>query len=272
MNIERTILSCLLLCSTAIATAQSIIVGNTGSHNDRFYTGTENAVKIKINQGKVEIASNYGGTRTYDPTTDAVVITADLTEVEMVEVKHPLGEADTYNVGTYVANKALDFSSATDGMTAYIATETTLNSVALAAQEQIAANEAFVMRAESPGWYCIPVYTGSVSYDGENNMFLGSATEESPVSNGDIYALSPNGVFAKVKAGTQVAAGKAYLKLPESSAKYMMLDFDGDNQTAIDNIESVNDGDAACYNLAGQRVSRTHKGFIIVNGKKIYSK
>ena len=40
----------------------------------------------------------------------------------------------------------------------------------------------------------------------------------------------------------------------------------------IANIENIVDGDNKAYNLAGQRVSASHKGIVIINGKKVVNK
>ncbi|MBO4839724.1 MAG: hypothetical protein J5524_01330 [Bacteroidaceae bacterium] len=61
---------------------------------------------------------------------------------------------------------------------------------------------------------------------------------------------------------------KAYLEL-NSEVKAFFINFDG-NATAIESLTPANaEGNAAIYNIAGQRISKLQKGINIVNGKKI---
>ena len=67
--------------------------------------------------------------------------------------------------------------------------------------------------------------------------------------------------------GGKIAAGKAYLEVPEGT-EIKAFFFTGDDATGIANVEkTVENG--AIYNLAGQRISKMQKGINIVNGKKI---
>ncbi|MBO7068945.1 MAG: discoidin domain-containing protein [Bacteroidaceae bacterium] len=93
-----------------------------------------------------------------------------------------------------------------------------------------------------------------------------------PIPATGLYVLAkPEGEevgFYEAESGT-IAAGKAYLKV-SSDVKGFIFKFAGDDATginAIDNGELA--GNAAIYNLAGQRVSKAQKGIYIVNGKKI---
>ena len=64
-----------------------------------------------------------------------------------------------------------------------------------------------------------------------------------------------------------IAAGKAYLDVPEGSGIKAII-FADDAATGIANIEK-NVEDGRIYNVAGQRLSKMQKGVNIVNGKKI---
>jgi len=69
-----------------------------------------------------------------------------------------------------------------------------------------------------------------------------------------------------------LAAGKAYLELPKSSAgsRALRIAFAGVT-TGINAVETaVNDN--TVYNLNGQRVALPAKGLFIVNGKKVIRK
>ena len=91
----------------------------------------------------------------------------------------------------------------------------------------------------------------------------------------DIYVMS-GGVFKPLNGQTiTMPAHKAYLKLPESTGARVVFLF-GDSQetvTGLDNISAAQpDRQAPMYNLAGQRVSGSYKGIVIVEGKKYNKK
>lgn len=67
--------------------------------------------------------------------------------------------------------------------------------------------------------------------------------------------------------GKTLGAGKAYLVVPATqAAKGITISFA--TPTAISNVAVSGNENAAAYNLAGQRVSGSAKGIVIVNGKK----
>lgn len=87
-----------------------------------------------------------------------------------------------------------------------------------------------------------------------------------------IFALGKkSGVvgFAKVKNGTKIPKGKAYLVIAGGAAR----DFIGlDDATGIDAVKQNAKADNLYFNLAGQRVAQPTKGLYIVNGKKVIVK
>lgn len=69
----------------------------------------------------------------------------------------------------------------------------------------------------------------------------------------------------------KIAAGKAFLELPEGTPEIKAFYFNGDAETAIETIAvenntKVSDG---IFNLSGQRVNKALKGIYIINGKKV---
>ena len=92
----------------------------------------------------------------------------------------------------------------------------------------------------------------------------------------DIYVMS-GGVFKPLNGQENITmpVHKAYLKLPESTGARVVFLF-GDSQetvTGLDNISAAQpDRQAPMYNLAGQRVSGSYKGIVIVEGKKYNKK
>ena len=112
---------------------------------------------------------------------------------------------------------------------------------------------------------------------------LVAVTEETSIAqeSGDYvnFGLS-GGVFKKVNAaGGTVKANRAYLHILKSSlptgAKSIALAWDGET-TGIANLNvDANDNfdaNAPMYNLAGQRVGKSYKGIVVVNGKKVLIK
>ena len=93
-------------------------------------------------------------------------------------------------------------------------------------------------------------------------------------------------VFAPTEAGT-LAAGKAYYKIRRdqdklakaikedpTAAKAIFFNFGGNGETTgingIENEAKKNDG--IMFNLAGQKVQKSYKGMVIMNGKKFINK
>ena len=72
----------------------------------------------------------------------------------------------------------------------------------------------------------------------------------------------------------KVATTKAYLSMPAgASARFSGLVFDGET-TGISNlnVDDNSDADAPIYNLAGQKVTKSYRGVVIQNGKKMLNK
>lgn len=77
--------------------------------------------------------------------------------------------------------------------------------------------------------------------------------------------------FAQVKSGQDIPAKKGYIVLNGASAAKYSICFD-DEATGIHTIEAASAANGAMYNLAGQRVDKSYKGIVIVNGKKYLNK
>lgn len=91
-----------------------------------------------------------------------------------------------------------------------------------------------------------------------------------------VYAfgtLNGKSGFKLVNNGVVIPAKKGYLQLTgTTAAKPTFFAFDGIG-TGISHIEADADlENAAMYNLAGQRVDKSYKGVVIVNGKKMLRK
>ena len=77
--------------------------------------------------------------------------------------------------------------------------------------------------------------------------------------------------FAQVVYGQDIPAKKGYIVLNGAPAAKYAINFDGE-ATGIHTIEAASAANGAMYNLAGQRVDKSYKGIVIVNGKKYLNK
>ena len=115
---------------------------------------------------------------------------------------------------------------------------------------------------------------GNISY-GENCLIgvVGPTTID-PAEKSDwaYYVLSTDGKFHRVKTAGTLGANKAYLldeeggpgSIPSST---MSVTLPGD-ETGIEILLVEDEADDAVYTLQGTKVSQSHKGLVIQNGKK----
>ena len=280
---KKTLLSLfalMLMGSMGMVKAQSV-TGQLGSasttHNDQFFTGK--AVTVDLSTGgivKLTATSGCGGEKQYDVSGSALTLSLSDAAVEPVQVICPDESKPAYNVGSHVAASDLDFSGTEQNMTAYVATavDADKGTLTLAKATAIKSGDAFVMRADEKGWYCIP-QGGSAAY--EVNEFKGNATQATTLESGKTYyALHKSGVFAKVNTAsvTSIPAGRTYLEVTGNGTQSLAFVFGEDNATALDNVNADDNADANlnvnnAYNLSGQRVGKGYKGIVIVGGRKI---
>ena len=111
-----------------------------------------------------------------------------------------------------------------------------------------------------------------VDYDATMNSSDGTFTNY-------ILADGSNGVgFYVIADGTTLAAGKAYLALPNDALapapNFVLMNLEGMDVTGSKNIEkgTADMAGKVVYNLNGQRQNGLKKGFNIVDGKKIVVK
>ena len=175
--------------------------------------------------------------------------------------------AKTYT--TLTSAYALDFTSVSSDLKAYIATEVSGGAVQMTQVNKVPAGTGLVLKATTPGSAVnVPVFDYTTSPDDvSGNKMAGSATATTAIAENGGYILS-NGVFQPATAGT-LAAGKAYLNIAVSAgARSLEMNFD-DETTGVDDVRSkMYDGRSEYFNLAGQRVAQPTKGLYIVNGKK----
>lgn len=116
--------------------------------------------------------------------------------------------------------------------------------------------------------------------------YADDATDKKAFHNYILGVKDGKVVFAPTEAGT-LAAGKAYYKIRRdqdklakaikenpAAAKAIFFNFGGNGETTgingIENEAKKNDG--IMFNLAGQKVQKSYKGMVIMNGKKFINK
>ena len=173
---------------------------------------------------------------------------------------------------TFVApGHNVDFS--TTNVKAYKIVEIVSGNTPYARAEEVSvvpADEAVVVRSDNgAGTYQIPVTQASSTLSG--NLLHASLSPFTVVQENSIYCVADkNGKsgFYPVDVGITVTKGKGYLDLSSSNVKVTCIFLDFDATGIVSPFEETEDG-AAIYNLAGQRLSKTHHGINIIGGKKI---
>ena len=178
---------------------------------------------------------------------------------------------------TFSSDKDLDFS-ANAGLEIYYASAANSSKVTMTKipSLKVPANTGVLLKGAA-GTYYGTVTSGLTAID--DNLLIATTTTKTATSNNDAYMLAngSNGIgFYPIANGTTLATDKAYINassLP-SEAKALALDFG--ETTGISNLNvdaNANfDANAPMYNLAGQRVTKSYKGVVIVNGKKMLNK
>ncbi len=190
---------------------------------------------------------------------------------------------------TFCSTANLDFSEAIEGLKgAYTITAHESQAITLTATEMtgtVKAGTGLLLRAAEKK-DVDQVITIPVAATGEkqtDNMLKG-VTEDTDIqpTAGEYTNLGlSNGEFHPYSAAGTLAAGKAYLQIPtaqmptggNNARLYIVLDGEATGINAIENSElRIENLDAPMYNLAGQRVTKSYKGVVIVNGKKYINK
>lgn len=181
---------------------------------------------------------------------------------------------------TYSSTHDLDFSGVS-GLKAYIISgfSPSTGKLTLTQVDEVPAGEGLLLKG-TEGSYEVPYTTTDMYY---SNLLTGvtTTTEISPTDGDQTNFILADGVhginFYTLSETGDLAAGKAYLHLPTSTLSALArlrgftLVFD-DETTGIDAVSDIEEGENACYDLQGRRVSNPSKGIYIINGKKVFIK
>ena len=170
-----------------------------------------------------------------------------------------------------------DFTTGNVGLTAFIVSDVSSNSVTLKEVDNAASGEGVVLFDNKQGKMFYPIYPSTQSLTPHDDNLLQTSTVEIVGDEKTIYALGnkSNGVgFYKVRKGVPVPLTKPYLKITNSALNskdyigFAEAD-DEDVVTGIRNNSNAESRQPVWYNLKGQKVSKPHKGIFVCNGKKI---
>ena len=177
----------------------------------------------------------------------------------------------TAEYATFNSASALDFSGT--GVNVYTATDmgsyVKLNEIT---SGQVPAGTPVVLYKAGGGTVNVPVIASAEDILGTNDLCVSTGSD---VENMFVLAKKNNKVgFYKWAGSSDLSAGKVYL-LGQTTNARDFIGFD-ETTTGIANLNvDVNDNfddNAPMYNLAGQRVNKSYKGVVIVNGKKMLNK
>lgn len=139
----------------------------------------------------------------------------------------------------------------------------------------ISANKPVLLKTStaSNGNYTIEgrtVVAGTPTTNGTNFSFFGTTVASTTIESGDYFIASDK--LWKSVGQTTIKGTRAYLKAQASGARIIGFSIDGNETTAIENIEQGTITTGKVYNLNGQEVKSAQKGILIQNGRKVVVK
>lgn len=154
--------------------------------------------------------------------------------------------------------------------------------VSLAEGEGITALQPYIVQGGAEGGLALTAQNGLIlknpavgEVESNGATFMGNLVEEYNLSEGgtvNAYGYATSGNFAKASATAKIHAYCAYVVAPgDQTAKSLTVSFDEPVPTGIDDV-TIEMPKGVIYNLAGQRVSDSYKGIVIMNGKKYLKK
>lgn len=184
-------------------------------------------------------------------------------------------------ISTNCCSNDLDFSDR-DDIKAYIASgfNPTTGKVLMTRVTEVPAGTGFILKGNE-GTYDAKTCESSFVYV---NLLVGTQAEtEVPATDGTYtnYVLGngDNGVGFYISAGGKMQANKAYLHIPNTSAKFNCISLSFDDEDGyttgfipVKDLTPNKPANSAIYNISGQRMNKLSKGLNIVDGKKVLVK
>lgn len=254
-------------CSLQPSGAYRVMVYSGSSANIQGTSGTA-VLKMQLS------ASDLVATGTFSPKfTNIVMSQADETQYKPADCSYNCTVTlstivTTLGYASFSWPKALDFTNS--GLTAYIATSNTNNSLHLESVTKVPANTGLILKGTAGSENTYPLQTTEETTDDvSENMLTSNTTGVYEVTTNNVYVLSnlddgrPG--FYLANQGIHVGQYKSYLVLSENLARTGLL-FD-ETPTGIKEMKNER-RDNLFYNLQGRRVQNPAKGVYVVNGKK----
>ena len=246
-----------------------------------YYCGSTLSLKPTVDTYKIFENTNdpviYTKTSALSTIKDALNGKADWIK-DLVTDEIPFTMPNEKQYVTFCRDFDVDFSAAT-GLKAGVALSSTLagNKLSFSVKSSVPAGTGVLLKGTAGATYTLKIAEESPEAI-VGNLMKGVVcpTAISQIDGGNTNFVLNGGVFKKVSANNNtLAAGKAYLQLPNtSSAREISFIFDdettGISATLYDKGQMTND--KAIYNLNGQRVAQPTKGMYIINGNKVIVK
>ncbi len=202
---------------------------------------------------------------------------AGLREITLKQKTYTATATPTNNLGNVATFSAAYNVTFDDNTTAYIATESSDNSVTLSKLNGnvLKANDGAILI--STGTEITATPTSSESSDSRTNLLVGSGDATKELTAGSYYILnkqSDNAVFSLLgSSSTTLAANKAALATTTGNSNALNIRFDGTTGIASA-ASSLNAATGSrIYNLQGQAVTgKLAKGVYVMGGKKFIVK
>ena len=189
-----------------------------------------------------------------------------------------ISTASGKNYATYVTANALDFSTVSDDIKAYVAaSEAAGAKITFTGKDAVPAGTPILVKTTSVGAIVnVPVATSAPAAVGTNKLIAGTGAAISyDAGESQFYYILTNGQF-KAANNSPVAVGKAYLSLDGApAANELTISFDDEDGgvTGIAEMKAMrNVENETFYDLQGRRVAQPAKGLYIVNGRKVIVK
>ena len=204
----------------------------------------------------------------------SIALNEDLPAAPTVAISTASGK--TY--ATYVTSYALDFSTVSDDIKAYVAaSDPAGGNITFTGKDAVPAGTPILVKTASAGATVnVPVASSAPGAVGTNKLVAGTGAAISyNAGESHFYYILTNGQF-KPANNSVVAVGKAYLSLDAAaSANELTISFDDEDGgvTGIQNLTpALSKGEGAVFDLQGRQVAQPAKGLYIVNGKKVVLK
>lgn len=250
-----------------------VFTATTAGYANALTNSTWENATADVNDTEVTITPINGGSAIYA----TIGATCGFTEVK---VYYSTAEYITIGASKYASfcsSRNLDFSGS--AVKAYKA-KVDEGKVVLTQVDNVPANEGVILYGEA-GNYNVPVIASASAVTENELIGVTSRTlvEWETGGDGKYNYILQQGAFKKAAAGGYLKANRAYLhtayNVTSPGAHDLEMVFDGEqgDVTGIKNlISTTSKGEGVAYNLAGQRVNASHKGIVIVNGKKYLNK